>query len=365
MATAPLLERVDDAPTSIAVVVAQTPAVVLIDQAKRDDLFAHIQREIDGFTPDLTTPKGRDAIKSFAFKITRTKTAIDAAGKQLNEEARAKINVVDAARRDARDKLDAMAADVRRPLTEWEAAEEARVAECRAVLADLRASATVTLDDTAQTVRERGMRIWEVAIDPERFGDMADEAGAVKEVTVSTLRTALARLTKEEADHAELDELRAQAAERDRAEAERREAEEAERRQQEEARQAEERRAAAERAEAERIAAAERAAEERARAEAERRHAEEIAAERRRAEDAERAVAAERDRLARAEKERTEAAERESAAQRKREADQAHRTRLKSEAKQALMTCGVDEETARKIVVAVIAREIPHVRMEF
>lgn len=36
-----------------------------------------------------------------------------------------------------------------------------------------------------------------------------------------------------------------------------------------------------------------------------------------------------------------------------------------SAAKEAIMTCGVDEETARKIVLLIKAGEVPNVKMEF
>jgi len=215
--------------TAIAAVVEQTPVVVLTDRDQRDAFYAHIQHEVDAFKPDTSTEKGRKAIKAFAYKITRTKTAIDDAGKQLNEEARARINAVDAERRVVKEKLTALAAEVRRPLTEWEDAEEKRVEACRAVIDGIKASAVVTIEDTAATVRTRGAEVWNIAIDDNNFRDMAPEAVAAKEMAVSALKSALARLTKEEADRAELDRLRAEAAareERDRAEREAREAEE-------------------------------------------------------------------------------------------------------------------------------------------
>lgn len=364
------------ATTDIVAVVAQTPVVVLLDDQKRDELFAHIRREVEAFEPDLSTNKGRDAIKSLAYKITRTKTAIDAAGKQLNEEARAKIGVVDAARRAAREELDRMADDVRRPLTEWEEAEKARVEHCRTIIEGLKAMARVDMDDTASVIRERGSVAWNTVLDAEQFGDMLPEAETAKAKTVEILKTALARLTKEEADRAELERLRAEAAERERADAERRAEEERKAREAEEARLAEERRVAAEKAEAERLARieqeaearAKRAAEEAARAEQERRdreHAEALAAERRRAEEAERAAQAERNRIAKEEADRKAEADRIAAEQAKREADQKHRTDVKTKAKQALMTCGADEETARKIVVAILAGEVPAVSLRF
>ncbi|MEH3121207.1 MAG: hypothetical protein PGN16_04370 [Sphingomonas phyllosphaerae] len=362
--------------TDIAVQVQHEPAIVLLDAGKRDDLFDHIQREIDAFEPDLTTTKGRDAIKALAYKITRTKTAIDAAGKTLNEEARAKINVVDAARRVARDRLDQLAEDVRRPLTEWEDAEKARVAECEATIARIASAGTVTLDDTAASVRERGAEIWSIEISADRFGSLADRATTAKAHTVDLLKTALARLTKEEADRVELERLRAEAAQRDERERQEREAQEAEERAANEAREAEARRVAAEQAEAERVARIEREATERAQREAEaaaraeqerrdREHADALAAERRRAEEAERAAQAERDRIASEEAARQREAEQAAAAQAKRDADQKHRTKVKTAAKQALITCGADEETARKIVVAILASEIPNVSLRF
>lgn len=50
---------------------------------------------------------------------------------------------------------------------------------------------------------------------------------------------------------------------------------------------------------------------------------------------------------------------------RERDRDQAHRTAVKSAAKTAIMSCGADEETARKIVVAILANEIPNVTLRF
>lgn len=382
MATA---AKIIDAPsTDIAVVVARTPAVVLVDREKCEELYAHIQREVDAFEPDLTTAKGRDAIKSLAFKITRTKTAIDAAGKQLNEDARAQINAVDAARRDAREKLDAMAKAVRQPLTDWEAAEEERVAWCNQVIADLKAGAVVTMDDTAETVRARGKAAWEVIIKPETFGELFDTAQSVKDTTVGLLKSALERLTKEEADRAELEKLRAEAAERERVEAERIAAEEAAQavreaaeRAEAEQRAAEERRIAAEKAEAERIERAAKEAEERARREAEqtaqaerervqREHDEALAAERRRAEQAEADALAERLRIANeaaAEKAKREA---EIAEQTRREKNRAHRAQIMGEAKIAIMAAGSIEATAAEAIVRAIVKEvIPHVTLRF
>lgn len=375
--------KIEAAGTHIATVVEQTPVIVLTDHDQRDAFYAHIQREFDAFQPDVSTEKGRKEIKSFAYKITRTKTAIDDAGKKLNEEARARINAVDAERRVVKEKLDALAKEVRRPLTEWEEAEEKRIEECRAVIERIKAAAVVTIEDTAATVRARGAEVWNTAIDADRFGDMLAEATATKEMAVSSLKSAMARLAQEEADKAELERLRAEAAEREERDRIEREAREADERRAAEAkaaeekriadeRAAEERRIAAEKAEAERIErakqeaaeAAERAAREE-QAQRDREHAEQLAAERRRAEEAERAAQVERDRIAAEEAERQAEVKRLADEQAAREADQAHRSAVMKAAKAAIMTCGVDEDTAKKIVLLIRSGEVPNVSLRF
>lgn len=371
------MTEVIEAPgTSIALVVNQTPAIVLTDKKSRDEFYAHIQAEVDAFVPDVSTAKGRDEIKSLAYKITRTKTAIDAAGKELNEEARAKINAVDAERRKAREHLEALAKTVRAPLTEWEEAEKARETEVDRIITMLRSSRFVEQSETSDSIRERGTIIHNIAIDPEVFRDRADEAEREKKDTVAHLLAAMEQAIKAEKAAEELERLRKAEAERQAAEQAKREAEEDEARRIEEERRREEARAAAERAEQERIARAEQEAAERARREAEeaaqrerdeerRQHEAALAAEREAREKAEREAQAERDRIAAEEAARVEAERREAEAKAKREADQAHRTAVKTKAKEAIISCGADEETAKKIVMAIIAGEIPAVRMEF
>lgn len=358
--------------TDIAIVVEQTPVIVLTDHDQRESFYAHIQREVDAFEAGTSTKKGRDAIKAFAYKITRTKTAIDDAGKKLNEEARARINAVDAERRTVKERLTELAAAVRLPLTEWEEFEAERVEKCRAIIAGFKAASVVTMEDTTATIRARGAEVWNTAIDADVFADMADEANAAKDLAVSTLKAAMARLVKEEADKAELEKLRAEAAEREERERAEREAREAEERRAAEAKAAEERRIAAEKAEADRIeqakqeaaADAERAAQAE-QAKRDREHAEALAAERQRAEAAERAAQAERDRIAAEEAAKQAEAKRLADEHAAREADQAHRGAVMKAAKEAIMTCGVDEDTAKKIVLLIRSGEVPNVSLRF
>lgn len=367
----------DETPqTALVAQVNANPGLVLLDKERFNQFYEAIKAETDKLVPDLTTEKGRKEIASMAFKVAKTKTAIDAAGKLLNEEARAKINIVDAARRDIRDKLDALKDEVRRPLTEWEAREEARVDACNAAIGRFKAAAVVTLEDTAASVQARFTEIRNTALDDGQFKDLLPTAQHYKEAAEAALDAAFARLTKEEADRAELDRLRAEAAERaerERAEAEAKAAAEAAAR----VKQAAEARAArAAEEEKARIEAAAKAAEEAARLQvenaaraereaADRAHAEALAAEKRRADEADAARKAEADRIAReaAAREAEEKAAADAAAARA--ADIEHRSKIMGAAKVAIMGMGVGEQAAISIVRAIAAGDVPNVSIRF
>jgi len=363
--------------STVVALIEANPVVVFTNPEKFDAFYEKVAEEVRGHVPDLTTDKGRKAIASLAYKVARSKTALDEAGKALTEDKRAEIKKVDEARKVIRDKLDALKAEARRPLDEWEAAEEARVVKVKATIKQFQDSAVVSIDDSAETVRDRLDTIQGVEITAEVFQEYEAAARAQLANATAALTAAAERLEREAEERAELERLRQEKAEREQREAdERRVAEakaQAEREEQarkdreaEEARQAEERVAQAAKRAAEQAAAdAERKAREEQEAR-DRAHAEQLAAEKRRADEAEAARKAEADRIA-AEK---AAAEREAEAKRradeKRAADREHRGKIMGSAKAAIMAAGgVGEEAAKKIVLAIAAGEIPAVSIQF
>jgi hypothetical protein len=93
-----------------------------------DSVIAHIEQQVSEFVPDMTTAAGRKEIASMAYKVARSKTLIDKAGESLTTDWKKKAKEVDVVRKKAWDKLEQIQAEVRSSLTEWEKAEEARVA---------------------------------------------------------------------------------------------------------------------------------------------------------------------------------------------------------------------------------------------
>lgn len=350
---------------AIATIVEANPALVLVDEKKFEDFYEHVKAEAGAMPIDLSTEKGRKAIASMAHKIARTKTAIDDAGKKLNEEARAKINAVDEARRKIRERFDALKEDVRRPLTQWEEAEVERIGKVDRFFGRMAEFCKVSLDDTAQDVKDRYESLTLVKVDEAVFQGRHADAVEAQDRALSVLKDAFERLTREEEERAELARLRREQEERAAAEAQRRAEEEQRQREAEEAARAEEARQNEEqriKAEQERI---EREARERADAEAKSR----IEAAERAAKEAEEAAARkiEEDRQARerekAEQERIEREAREAEAAR--QADREHRAKIMGAAKAAIIEIGIDEPNAKEIVLAIAAGSVPHVSIRF
>lgn len=369
--------------TSLVPLVEANPALVLLDPKKFSQFYEEMKRKTDAHVPDVSTPKGRAAIKSLSFEVTRSKTAIDAAGKKLNEEARSQINLVDASRRDIRQQLEALAEQVRKPLTDWEEAEDQRIKYCKDMIVYIEQVGRGFIGGAQQSFGILFHELEEKIIIDASFGEFEGEARKTWAAAMDRLKAAFAAQQKSDAEHEELERLRAEAAERKRldderakAETEKKAAEEAKQRALRDAEAAEARRVAAEAAEQERIAAAAKRAEAEATAAAERRAREaseeqhrrytaELKAAQDRADEAERLNRAEADRLAREETDRLAEAQRVADETVRRQADQEHRRRVKTTAKAAIMTCGADEETAQKIVLAIIAGEIPAVTIHF
>ncbi|HBZ8061213.1 TPA: hypothetical protein MM161_004892, partial [Klebsiella pneumoniae] len=89
-----------------------------------DDLLARIRAEAVTLVPNVKTVAGRKEIASIAYKVSRSKTAIDDAGKALVADLKKQTGDIDSARKKARDTLDALRDEVRKPLTDWEAEQE-------------------------------------------------------------------------------------------------------------------------------------------------------------------------------------------------------------------------------------------------
>lgn len=184
------------------------PLAIITDDDVRSKFLNAISNEVVKHKPDLSTPKGRDEIASLAYKVARTKTFLDEMGKKLNEGKRQEIGVIDAARRDIRDNLDSLRDDVRKPLNEWEAEEEAKTAAIEETLDVFRRAVVVGSLDTADDLDIRLDRVNGLTVNEDTMGDQYVLALELKREAMGTLAGHITRLKKEEKEREELEELR-------------------------------------------------------------------------------------------------------------------------------------------------------------
>ncbi|WP_149344740.1 hypothetical protein [Neorhizobium sp. P12A] len=343
-----------DAVADVVALVSENPGSVLTDDNLYDRFVAQLRKDVAAFVPDLSTATSRKKITSEAFRITRFKTAIDDAGKKLNEDRRKEINAVDAKRRTVKADLEELAEDARRPLTQWEVQEEARVASCLAIIKHIEDCGNGLIGGEPQAFGLLFYELEQKIVINSDLGEFEDQARTAHRIATEKLTAAFEAHKKAEADRIELEKLRAEKAERDRIERER-----AEQRLNEELKA---KQAAEQKAHEERVAqAAREQAEREAKAAVEKAEREAAAA----IAKAEAEVSAVKEAAERAEQRRQDEIRREQEEREHRERDREHRGKIMSAAKEALMAQGIDEEPAKKIVLAIIAGEIPNVRLEF
>lgn len=344
---------------SLALVVPPEPKDALTVFAAKDTkeaerILGMVRVQIDGFLavrPDVSTRAGRGLIRSFANRVTKSKTAIEAVGAELAKEQKEIPKRIDATRRLFKETLDAWRDEVRQPLTDWETAEEERVDRIKADLAELQA----TIDDPDWTTRTAEVltdRLGEIERDfsdlsEERFGDYAGAAAELKATAIERLQTRIATRQKQDAEAAELAKLRAEAEERakkDREEQIAREAAEKARSQAEAKAEADKR--AAEQREADLKAAVAKAAEDKRIAE-------------------ERAVKAAQEAKEQAIREAQAKADAEDRQRKAREADKAHRTAVNRAALDALTAGGIPEELGKTVITLIATGKVPNVEIRY
>ncbi len=290
---------------------------------------------------DVSTKAGRDKVASLAYKISRSKTALDEVGKNHVATLKAQAAIVDTERRKAREKLDELRDEIRAPLDEWELSEKQRKEAIDELIRSASALSVVQIEDTSDEIRDRLDRLNE--IDPEDFQEERERGEKVVAMARAALQSRLEIVLVAEEERRELERLR---------------------KEKEEAAAAAEAAIQEERDKA--IAAAAAAmAEEKAKAAEE--EAARLAAELEKAKEEGERRAREREEKAKADEidrqRRQKEAEEEEA--RRREHDRENKRRIHGEILRAMVKHGLTQDVAKAVITAVAKKEIPHVTIAY
>jgi colicin import membrane protein len=310
---------------ALIVVEKLNPALIFTETDALDRILDDIKQKAMAHVPVLDTVSGRKDIASVARKVASSKVILDDLGKDLVSDWKEKSKKVDSARKTARDFLDSLKDEVRKPLTDWEEAESKREAAEKLLLEiELCHEDALKENDTFNKLKEL-----------EKIkADLARKEAAEK------AREEAARIEKERIEREA--RIAKEAAERATREAE----EKSESLRRESERKLAEAKEAAEKAERDRVAFE-------ARAKAEKEAA--ILAEQEKAR-----IEAERVEAARIEAE--ESAKKESA---RKAADREHRAKINNEALAGFIANGVSEESAKSIICLIAKNIIPNVFIKY
>ncbi|HGW4126570.1 TPA: hypothetical protein ACNH0Y_002458 [Acinetobacter baumannii] len=320
-------------------------------------LYEQIANNARSIVFNMNDKKERDALKSYAYNLARTKTTVDNYGKELVSGIKAQAAVIDADRKFWRDNMDLLQEEIRKPLTDFENAEKARIKRLEDEVAVIKMPANLCGEWDAASIKDAIQTLENKVIDSS-FEEFEQEAKLAKFETLEKLRTALAAREKYEAEQAELERLRKEQLERDQRERDERIAKEAADKARIEAEAkalAEQRRVEREKQEAEEKAEREKreAAEREARLIAEKEEAELRA---------QQAAVMERQRI---EREQAAKEEAERKAEEARLANVEHMRSINQEILNKLCAIGLDEGQAKAVITAIARNQIPNVSIKY
>ena len=295
---------------------------------------------IENFDHDMSTGASRKRTASLANKVSKLKVSLDGMGKDLVSGWKTQAKAVDINRKIMRDSLDELKVVARKPLTEWEDEQAAIEAERLAAEAAEKLHAEIGKCEELAGFMDA---------DFDREAQAEIDRNAAELARLAEIQRQLDKAAIEDA----LEDARLQAESEAKAEAQKAELE-----RQRLIKKAQVAREAKEQAERDKIAA-----QERAKVEAENAEKARIAAKEQAMRDAQ--IAADNAKKAEIERHKLEAAriERERI---EREEDIKHASNIMRAAKESLMKhAGIDEETAKKVIIAIKNDEVENVSIQF
>lgn len=311
---------------------------------------------------EYETPKGNKEARSHIYKMRQSKSSVEKARVAEGKGALDYKRLVDSEGKAIIAEIEQMIQVYQKPINAIEQREKERVEMLKKDLHELQEAGPYTSQNwmslPLEAMQDRLGEIQDWPIEESIWQEFTGQAAEAKDSSIAQIREAISKREKHDADLAELEQRRKEAAEREQKERDTRIAQEAAERAKREA----EEKAEADRNAAEAKAKAEREAAERRELElklaAERAEREKLEAE-------QRATQAEEQAKANAAREAEAQAQREKEEAEKREANKQHNAKINNQAVKALLATGITEEQAKAVVTLIAQRKVPNITIAY
>jgi len=184
-------------------------------------MYTRIEAGIAELPTDMSIAKNRDAVASYAYSISRTKTGLDEAASGVSSEAKAIVDAVNAERRQLKTTLDTLRDKARAPLDAWQEAEAKRERNVKDAIGSFQ---NIAIDHAGADSGELSMvldNLYAWQFKEEHYGERIEDVKDAHKIAVERISEMLAAAGKREQEAAELEQLRAEKAAREQQEAER------------------------------------------------------------------------------------------------------------------------------------------------
>lgn len=205
--------------TDLVIATEIQPAILFgEDHQTLEDLLQNIKKEVSTIVPDITTAKGRKEITANVSRITKSKTLLDKVGKEYNAVQKELLKTFDSRRKHAFTFLEELQKEVRKPLTEWEDKEKARIEKCEGVVnAFIQSGADSEnwMNYSFKELHELLETVEEIKI-TKKLGEFYAEAEIAKKEAIKKIGDAIQERMNYDNDQEELKKLREKAEKNDR-----------------------------------------------------------------------------------------------------------------------------------------------------
>jgi len=175
------------------IVIEHKTLPLLFSEGKASEIVDDIEKKVRSFVPDIGTPKGRKDISSLAYKIARSKTIMDDAGKTLTADWKARAKAIDQERSRIWSRLEALQEEIRKPLTEYENKEKQRKNDHQWELGKFKTIIMIAIVESHATIEslEKGMKETNALFNSRDWEEFTDQAKELYNTTLTALNEKL------------------------------------------------------------------------------------------------------------------------------------------------------------------------------